>query len=520
MLSKTESRNPWLFVPSVYFAEGLPYILINSVSVILYKNMGVSNAKIAFWTSWLYLPWVIKMLWGPMVDMYGTRRSWVVYTQLIMACCLGASALSLAGQHFFAVSLVSFAVGAFISATHDIAVDGFYMLALTKEDQAFFVGIRSMFYRFAMIFGTGFLVFRAGKMQEAGDTPAAGWGTMLTISAAFFLALFIYHKFALPYPAEDVSKAKAEPGPLLRSVLTLVLYLAAAGAIIWIFDHLSGVGQKFASAAFLAAALVFACRRYFFGRLKAKMAEEGNSFNEAFISYFTQDGIGYIVAFILFYRLAEAMLLKMTQPFLLDAAEKGGLGIATAEVGIIYGTIGMTALITGGLLGGWLISKYGFRRCLWPMVLALHVPDVFYLYMAYAQSKLDYIMINLSEYQSALSLIPAIGRYLVKFAQGSLQIPFGTIPLLVAAEQFGYGIGLTAFTVYLMMICKGKFKTAHFAISTGIMALGMMAPGMISGLLQQRYGYQRFFLIICILTIPGILVIFRLPINEGIESRQ
>ena len=486
MISKAEKRNAWLFVPTTYFAEGLPYILINSVSVIIYKNMGVSNAEMAFWTSWLYLPWVIKMLWGPMVDMYGTRRSWAVYTQLILACCLGASALSFTGQHFFAISLLSFAAGAFVSATHDIAVDGFYMLALSKPDQAFFVGIRSMCYRFAMIFGTGFLVFRAGKLQEAGNSAAASWGTMLTISAGLFLALFVYHRFMLPYPAEDVPKAKFK----FSGILPLIGYLAAAGVIIKLFTVLPDVWSKLATAAALVAALFYACRVYIFPSLKRKMADEGNSFNEAFISYFTMDGIGYIVAFILFYRLAEAMLLKMTQPFLLDASEKGGLAIATAEVGIIYGTIGMIALIVGGLLGGWLISRYGFRRCLWPMVLALHVPDVFYLYMAYAQPALQQIVV--------------FGR----------SIPFGTVPLLVAAEQFGYGIGLTAFTVYLMMICKGKYKTAHFAISTGIMALGMMVPGMISGMLQQAVGYKHFFLAVCLLTIPGILVIFKLPIKD------
>ena len=490
MISKAEKRNPWSFIPTTYFAEGLPYIIINSVSVILYKNMGVSNADMAYWTSWLYLPWVLKMLWGPMVDMYGTRRSWVVYTQLILACCLGASALSFTGQHFFAISLLSFAAGAFISATHDIAVDGFYMLALTKPDQAFFVGIRSMFYRFAMIFGTGFLVFRAGKLQEAGNSAAASWGTMLSISAVLFLALFLYHKVMLPYPAEDVPKAKFK----FSGILPLIGYLAAAAVIIWLFTNLHGVREKLATAAVLIAALFYACRVYIFPRLRTKLAEEGNSFNEAFVSYFTMDGIGYVVAFILFYRLAEAMLLKMTQPFLLDALDKGGLAITTAEVGIIYGTIGMVALIVGGLLGGWLISKYGFRRCLWPMVLALHVPDVFYLYMAYATP--------------ALRQITLLGH----------SIPFGTVPLLVAAEQFGYGIGLTAFTVYLMMICKGKYKTAHFAISTGIMALGMMVPGMISGMLQQAIGYKHFFLAVCVLTIPGILVIFKLPIRDAEEK--
>ena len=493
MISKAETRNPWFFVPSTYFAEGLPYILINSVSVILYKNMGVSNSDIAYWTSWLYLPWVIKMLWGPMVDMYATRRKWLVYSQLIMACCLAAAALSLAGKHFFAISLLTFAIGAFVSATHDIATDGFYMLALTKEDQALFVGIRSMFYRFAMIFGTGFLVYRAGRIQEATGDVTGSWSIMLTISALLFLVLFLYHRFMLPYPANDVPKAKAEPRQLWNSLGMLTGYLAAAGLLIWLFNSLRGMWEKLGTAALLAVALILVCRRYLFPYLKGKMAEEGNSFNEAFVSYFTQDGIGYIVAFILLYRLAEAMLLKLTSPFLLDAVEKGGLGISTSDVGIIYGGTGMIALIVGGILGGWLISRYGFRRCLWPMVFALHVPDVFYLYMAYAQPVLRQVTL------------------------WGHNIPFGPVPLLVAAEQFGYGIGLTAFTMYLIMICKGKYKTAHYAISTGIMALGMMIPGMISGKLQEAVGYKHFFLAVCLLTIPGILVIFRLPIrDEGV----
>ncbi len=490
MIAKAEKRNPWSFIPTTYFAEGLPYIIINSVSVILYKNMGVSNAEMAFWTSWLYLPWVLKMLWGPMVDMYGTRRSWVVYTELIMAACLGASAFSLGGQHFFAVSLLSFAAGAFISATHDIAVDGFYMLAQTPEDQALFVGIRSMFYRFAMIFGTGFLVFRAGKMQEAGLTAAASWSVMLGVSALIFVVLAVYHMFLLPHPAEDQPKAKAEPAAILRSLAALAIYLAAAGLLIWLFNNLPGVWLKLGASAVLTAALGFACRKYLFPCLKGRMAEEGNSFNEAFVSYFTQDGIGYIIAFILLYRLAEAMLLKLTQPFLLDAVNKGGLGLPTAEVGIIYGTIGMVALVVGGILGGWFVSRYGFRRCLWPMVFALHVPDVFYLYMSYAQP--------------ALSQLAVFGH----------SLPWGPVPLLVAAEQFGYGIGFTIFTMYLIMVSKGKYKTAHYAISTGIMALGMMVPGMLSGILQEAVGYRHFFLAVCLLTIPGILIIFKLPIRD------
>jgi PAT family beta-lactamase induction signal transducer AmpG len=260
--------------------------------------------------------------------------------------------------------------------------------------------------------------------------------------------------------------------------------------MIWFFNTLTTMWGKLASSVLLTIALSSAIRRWLLPRMRAKLAEEGSTFSEAFVSYFTMDGIGYIVAFILLFRFAEAMLIKLTTPFLLDAVSNGGLGIPTSDVGIIYGTIGMTALVAGGILGGWLVSKYGFRRCLWPMVLVLHIPDVFYLYMSYAQ--------------------PALGQA-VLFGH---TIPWGPVPLLMAAEQFGYGLGFTIFTMYLIMICRTRYKTAHYAISTGIMALGMMVPGMISGWLQEELGYRHFFLAVCLLTIPGILVIVKLPLRD------
>ena len=483
-MTKAKQKNPWFFIPTLYFAEGLPYILINTASVILYKNMGVPNSDIAFWTSWLYLPWVIKMLWGPMVDTFGTRRGWIFWTQISMAGCLAAAALSLAGTHFFAMSLVMFALGAFVSATHDIAADGYYMLALTKEDQAFFVGIRSTFYRLAMIFGTGFLVFRAGKMQEAGMTAAASWGTMLLVSAAIFALIAIYHRFMMPYPDDDFAKAKAEPAIIMKSAGMLAVYLLLAALVIALFVCLKGVWAKLSAAAALVAVLIAVYKLILAPKLKN--TKEGD-FNAVFAEYFSQKGIGWIIAFILLYRLGEAVLGKMTSPFMLDPVSAGGLGLPTSQVGIIYGTIGILGLVLGGILGGWLISKYGFRRCLWPMVIALNGPDLFYLYLAYCQPSVE---------QTALF---------------GMQIPNLLVSSLVFIEQFGYGVGFTAFTVYLMLICRGNYKTAHYAISTGIMALGMMIPGMLSGMLQEAVGYKMFFLIVCILTVPGMLVIFKLP---------
>jgi PAT family beta-lactamase induction signal transducer AmpG len=436
------SRNPWLFVPTLYFAEGLPYIIINTVSVILYKKMGIDNASIAFWTSWLYLPWVIKMFWGPLVDIYSTKRKWILSTQFVMALCLFSVAYVLNAEGYFFLSLSAFVIGAFISATHDIATDGFYMLALDKEKQALFVGIRATFYRLAMIFGSGLLVYTAGRIETFTGNIPLSWTVVLGVAGLVFVIVALYHVFVLPLPAVD-----SKP----RTLLSQGARTARA--------ELPGVRGK-----------------------RSLTEATGNvPFLEILISYFRQEKIGAIIAFILLYRLAEAMLLKLAPPFLLDLRSAGGLGLSTKQVGVAYGTVGMICLVVGGILGGWLISKFGLRKCIWPMAIALNFPDIFYVYMAYAQ--------------------PDIGLAYV----------------LVALEQFGYGLGFTAFTVYIMYISKGRYKTSHFAISTGIMALGMMLPGFISGYLQQAVGYRMFFVIVCLLTIPGTLTILFIPKEEKRE---
>lgn len=414
------SRNPWVFVPTLYFAEGLPYIIINTVSVILYKKMGIDNASIAFWTSWLYLPWVVKMLWGPLVDIYSTKRRWILSTQFAMAVCLFFAAYALNTEGYFFLSLLAFIAGAFVSATHDIATDGFYMIALNKEEQALFVGIRATFYRLAMIFGSGLLVYTAGRIETLTGNIPLSWTIVIGAAGFVFVLIPLYHAFVLPSPATDSKRSPRD---------------AASDA----------------------------------------------SFLEIFRSYFKQEKIGAIIAFILLYRFAEAMLLKLAPPFLLDPKGAGGLGLSTSQVGLAYGTVGMICLVAGGILGGWLISRFGLKKCIWPMAITLHFPDLFYVYMAYVQ--------------------PEIGLTYV----------------LVAMEQFGYGLGFTAFMVYLMHIARGRYKTSHFAISTGIMALGMMLPGFISGYLQEAVGYRMFFVIVCVLAIPGLLTILFIPKDEKQE---
>ncbi|WP_228014818.1 MFS transporter, partial [Fortiea sp. LEGE XX443] len=413
---------PWLYIPTLYFASGVPYIIINSVSVIFYKKLGVDNTQIAFWTSLLSLPWVIKMFWGPIVDTYSTKRTWILYTQLAMFCCLGFIAFSLQLPNFFFISIAALTVGAFISATYDIATDGFYLLALTPEQQAFFVGIRSLFYRLAVIFGSGFLVVLAGQLEGYLDNIPLSWTVAIAFSALVFAILCVFHRFSLPLPDSDQPRQ-------LQSTDSIPFWTIIS-------------------------------------------------------SYFAQEKILVILAFILLYRFGEAMLVKFASLFLLDKPEVGGLGLTTSQVGLVYGTFGVVSLIAGGILGGLVIAKYGLKKCLFPMALAMNLPNVFYVYMAYAKPSL------------------------------TLVYP------LVSLEQFGYGFGFTAFSVYLMYISQGEYKTSHFAISTGIMALGLLIPGIVSAYLQPMLGYPLFFSLVCLLTIPGMIVLFFIPLKAEAQKKS
>lgn len=419
---RATTRNPWSFIPTLYFAEGVPYILINMVSVVLYKRMGIDNATFAFWTSFLYIPWVIKMFWGPMVDTNSTKRNWIVFTQLALTACLALIALAIQLPVFFYVSLLAFLVGAFISATHDIAADGFYLLALDKDNQSLFVGIRSTFYRLAMIFGNGLLVWFAGTLEVSTGNISFSWSVAFGIAAGLFSLFFLYHRFILPYPPGDGAGARPEKS-------------------------------------------------------------SRSPFVDVFASYFKQEKIGIILAFILLYRFGEAFLVKMASPFFLDAPSAGGLGLTTSEVGIVYGTIGTSCLLAGGVIGGIVLKKFGLRRCLWPMAIIINLPMYVYVVMSYAR--------------------PSI---------------YVAAPM-VALEQFSYGFGFTAYMVFLMFLARGQYKTSHYAISTGLMALGMMLPGFVSGYLQKLLGYQHFFVLTAVLGIPGIITLFFIPLPDDEPSK-
>ncbi len=417
MSLKTTSRNPWSFIPTLYFAEGFPYVLINTVSVVVYKRLDIDNATIAFFTSFLYLPWVIKMFWGPLVDTRSTKRNWIIGTQLAMTACLAIVAAAIRLPGFFLLSLTAFFIGALISSTHDIAVDGFYLLALDTDHQSLFVGIRSTFYRFAMIAGQGLLVWFAGILEvSTGDTPKS-WSIAFGCASAMFLCLFLFHRSILPSPVADTTSSQ-------------------------------------------------------------RAATQPSAFVDVFSTYFRQPKIWAIVLFILLYRFGEALVLKLASPFFLDSPAAGGLGMSTSEVGIVYGTIGVGSLLTGGIIGGIVLRKFGLRKCLWPMAVIINMP--MYVYTVLSTLRPDIVV----------------------------------TACFVALEQFSYGFGFAAYSVYLMFISRGKYATSHFAISTGLMALGMMLPGFASGYIQKALGYQHFFILTAVLGIPGILTLFIIPLPE------
>jgi PAT family beta-lactamase induction signal transducer AmpG len=408
---KPTSRNPWFWVSSLYVAEGIPYILAVTVSVVLYKRLGISNKDIALYTSWLYLPWVIKPLWSPFVDLFRTKRYWILLMQLLIGASLACIAFTLPASRFFQYTLAFFWLMAFSSATHDIAADGFYMLGLTDDLQAAFAGVRTTFYRIATIGTKGGLVIFAGYLEENGHDIPTAWSIAFFTAAAAFGALFLYHFFVLPRPTADHS-ANRNPSTSLTAN----------------FLHIFGV-------------------------------------------FFKKKRIVTILAFFLFYRLAETQLVKIIVPFLLDPRSKGGLGLSTSEVGIIYGTVGVLALMLGGLLGGYAIYKKGLRFWIWIMVCAMHLPNLVFVYVSQALPQNVYL-----------------------------------VNLCVAVEQFGYGFGFTAYTMFMLMVSEGEYKTVHYALSTGIMALGMMLPAMFSGWLQEQLGYQNYFLWVMAATIPGFIV--------------
>lgn len=406
------TKSAWCWIPSLYFAEGLPYVTVMTLSVIMYKRMEISNTDIALFTSWLYFPWVIKPLWSPFVDLLKTKRWWIYSMQLLVGAGMSGIAFLLPGESFFKTTLAFFWLMAFSSATHDIAADGFYMLGLSLEKQAFFIGIRNTFYRIAMIAGQGVLVMLAGFLEvKTGNIPIA-WSLVFLVLSGIFIGLALWHRYILPYPKTDKTHKEVTINTIWKN------------------------------------------------------------FIKTFISFFRKEGIVTAICFMLTYRLGESQLVKLASPFLLDSPDAGGLGLSTGQVGFVYGTVGVIALLAGGILGGICISKGGLKRWIIPMALAISLPNFVYLYLSYSLSS-NFLLIN----------------------------------CCVAIEQLGYGFGFTGYTMYLMQFAEGEYKTSHYAICTGFMALGMMLPGMVSGWIEEQVGYQHFFAWVMLCCIPLFLII-------------
>jgi MFS transporter, PAT family, beta-lactamase induction signal transducer AmpG len=607
---KPTSRNGWAWVPTLYFAEGIPYIIAMTVSVIMYKRLGVSNTEIALYTSWLYLPWTLKPFWAPVVDLVKTKRMWIVIMQFFVGAGLAGVALTIPVPSFFQYTLAFFWLLAFSSATHDIAADGFYMLGLTKHDQAWFVGIRSTFYRLAMITGQGLLVILAGYVESSTGLPtrelevkaspnqtaavafapeeasfdldARGQAILVSTKSielatetvptsladsilAEAKAWNAKHHFYIT-EEERAAEAAAEEhswwdeeiaGPISAWIgetfgpdeeIQVVSDRAGAVAVVFFrlaekpseeivvnFGWESGdqsltliEGGRFTfnaknwdkpaaavvqadpklrnvtNAAFEARSgnvkLSWIVTFFFLAGLFAlftayhhymlphptsdKPATRDKSksmfadFFNTFAAFFKKERIGTVLAFLLLYRFAEAQIVKLATPFMLDTREVGGLALTTGEVGLVYGTVGLLMLTLGGILGGMAAAKHGLKYWIWWMAIAINLPDAVYVFLAY-----------------------------------TMPDSLWTVILAVGVEQFGYGFGFTAYMLYQIYVSEGDHKTSHFAITTAFMALGMMIPGMFSGWLQELIGYQHFFVWICIATIPAFIVVKLTPID-------
>lgn len=408
------ANRPYLWVPTLYFCEAVPYMAVMTLSVIMYTNLGLSNTDLALYTGWLYLPWVIKPIWSPLVDSLRTKRWWIIAMQLLVGASLASVALTLHASWWLCGSLAFFWLMAFSSATHDIAADGFYILGLDEKGQALYVGIRSTAYRVGMIFCQGLLVVLAGWLEKSLDVSLS-WMITMGLMAVVMMLMAVWHLRFLP---------KVE--------------LAS--------EHIESRG--------LAA------------------------FKDTVLAFSRKPHIWTALLFMLLFRFPEAQLAKMAQPFMLRPLEEGGLALDTVDIGIIYGTVGVVALLAGGIMGGVLVSLHGLKRWWWPMVMAISLPDLVYVYFALCQ-------------------------------------PSSPIPVYVgvALEQLGYGFGFTAYSLFLVYFSRGERSTSVFSLCTALQALGMMLPGMVAGWLADCLGFSDFFIWVtgCCLVTFVVSALVKLP---------
>lgn len=619
-MMKKQMRSPWAWIPTLYLAEGLPYVAVMTLSVILYKRLGISNTDIALYTSWLYLPWVIKPFWSPFVDLLKTKRWWIVSMQLLLGAGFAGIAFTIPVSFFFQATLAFFWLMAFSSATHDIAADGFYMLALDHNQQALYVGIRSTFYRVATILGQGLLIILAGWLESATGpdpvkidvevSPQYTCGTfalpkVATAPAESTAAL----RFVVSQPtvtlgtvgvsadsvrnwvgrvedwnrshgflveeeagAQGVSKTETswwtrrvsrplgewlrthfgerrdvevttdragdigiaavslsrEPDPDEEVVLNMTMNRGDRSVSLIHGDRLRFDRTNWNQPAYLvfqadaklnqpshaeykglSGNIPFAWSITFFvlaglfvlfgiyhrfvlprpatdhGRSDLKPKDILREFSATFVSFFKKPQAAAAIFFMLTFRFSEAQLLKLINPFLLDSKELGGLGLTTGEVGMVYGTVGIIGLTIGGIIGGVAAARGGLRKWIWPMTLSMLLTCLTFVYLSFSQTD-NLFVIN----------------------------------TCVFVEQFGYGFGFTAYMLYLMYYADGEQKTAHYAICTGFMALGMMLPGMFAGWMQEMLGYNHFFIWVMLCSIIPIVAVSLLKIDPNYGKKE
>jgi len=420
-----KNTSTWAWVPSLYLVEGLPNVAITTVSVALYTKMGLSVEDIAFYTSLLYLPWVIKPFWSPFVDILKTKRWWILITQLLIGAGFAGVAFSIPTTFYLQATIAFFYLLAFSSATHDIAADGFYMLGLDANQQAAFVGIRNTFYRVATLIGQGALLYLAGHLERITGNIKFAWSSVFFAMAGLFILFNFYHRFVLPKPAVDIPKSDLKFNDVLKE------------------------------------------------------------FMKTFVSFFTKPQILTALFFLLTFRLGESQLQKLIIPFLDAPVEKGGLGLTMEDIGIIYGTVGIIALMLGGIVGGVSVSRGGLKKWIWPMTLSMILTGLSFVYLSFTQPQ-------------------------------SLPV----INICVAIEQFGYGFGFTAYTLYMIYFSVGERKTSHYAICTGIMALGLTLPGMSAGWMQHLLGYEKFFIWVIICSIIPVIAVSLLKIDPEFGKKK
>ena len=406
-------KSPWSWIPSLYFAEGLPYVAVMTISLILYKYLGLSNADITFYTSWLYLPWVIKPLWSPFIDIIKTKRWWITTMQLLIGAAFGGIAFTIPSDFWLQGTLCFFWLMAFASATHDIAADGFYMLGLDQHDQAWFVGIRSTFYRFATIFGQGVLVMIAGNLQVVfRNTIRYSWSLMFYGVAGLFIALWLYHSYILPKPKDDKGMEKLDGSKLMSELKHTVVT--------------------------------------FFTKMPVKE-------------------VTIAILFMLLYRMPEGLLAKVSSLFLIDSHGAGGLGLSPQEYGLVQGTVGIIGLTLGGILGGIAAGKDGLKKWLWPMVFAITIPDFVYVYMSYALPD-SLLVVNICVFFEQFGYgfgFTAYMLYLIYFSQGEYKTShYALCTALMALSMMIPGlfagalqeaVGYRSFFIIVMIFCAVTF---------------------------------------------------------------